>query len=75
MQRSWGACCGARAAASSVQLHACFHTAFGINKEARVGECTARAAGAHLNPVDFSEEGFANTAKDRMQQARVVVVS
>jgi hypothetical protein len=47
-------------------------TAFGVDKEARIGQATARAAHAQLNPVDYSDEAFARTARDRKAQVPCV---
>jgi hypothetical protein len=61
--------------ASILQLHRCFVEAFGVDKETRVGQVTARASGVKLNPGGFSDEDFALLATHRTRQVCVVCVS
>ena len=60
--------------ASILQLHRCFVEAFGVDKETRVGQVTARASGVKLNPEGFSDEDFALLATHRTRQVCVVCV-
>ncbi len=49
--------------------------AFGVEKEKRMGQDTARAAGRVLNPQEYVAEEFARAGKDRTAQVGNCVFS